>query len=853
MMNISRSIKYKIIALIAFILLLSQFISFVTTFYNINKSNKRNVKDSFSRAEQVISTLVDKERERLGNQAKLVGIQPVLVAVADTQDEETIVDSVSEFQGSLGLEFFDVYDTDGDFMAGTDETSNHYREGLGKSLASLALGGEIISAFAKRDGKLVIIAAGPIGKPPATTGAMVIGVNISDLFATKVRDLTSAETSFILEDGIKASSLESGDRDKFFQEVVKMRTENKNSSIVNDYQLKKLALNDFKGEKLGDILIKVSLKESQEFFKNLVLLIFLAAILVFTFFLFIGAKFSKNITEPIVDLQNTASRIEESLDFSIRVKEQGRDEIFTLSHVFNKLLGEIEKNHQKLKEYSRTLEDKVEARTRELAKSNEAMTDLLNNLDEGFMVFDRAGIVQKGSSRAAHRFFSMDPTGKEFYKVLHLDEDESAKDMKEWHELMFDNETLDFDSLAAVGPKSFTKVDGRYVRLEYRAIYDKEHRLSKIICIAADKTQEMKLAREAEKEKATAKLVMSILEDKGAFIDFVIECRRIIVDLRAHLECAKEDLNLDYLFRYMHTIKGGSASYHFIEPAKKAHELENVLQELQMMDREALYAKLNYIKEGTEEVIKLFEKTLSDHANVIGEIDEGKSAKLIDHDVINNVYKDLSGELSEKSKALESYRNFFLLEDISHLFSRYEKIVHRVAEDQSKSVKFNLEGSGIFVDTSIYKSLVASCIHIFRNAVDHGIEDMMTREMFGKSPEARIDVKIQRSGDHFFVIVEDDGQGIDHKRIGKLAIEKGLLTQEELESLDEAQIIQLIFHAGFSTKEEVSETSGRGVGLDSVMFEAKKLGGMVVVKTVEGEGSQFIIKIPIINGMELAG
>ena len=130
--------------------------------------------------------------------------------------------------------------------------------------------------------------------------------------------------------------------------------------------------------------------------------------------------------------------------------------------------------------------------------------------------------------------------------------------------------------------------------------------------------------------------------------------------------------------------------------------------------------------------------------------------------MIKSVYDDISKEVQENSKALELYRNKFILEDVLKPLGRYEKVVQRVAEDQAKQVNIVLNKSQIFVDNNKYKSLVAACIHVFRNAVDHGIEDSATREMIGKPGQAKIEISGKNINDkEVEITVQDDGQGVD--------------------------------------------------------------------------------------------
>jgi two-component system chemotaxis sensor kinase CheA len=136
-------------------------------------------------------------------------------------------------------------------------------------------------------------------------------------------------------------------------------------------------------------------------------------------------------------------------------------------------------------------------------------------------------------------------------------------------------------------------------------------------------------------------------------------------------------------------------------------------------------------------------------------------------------------------------------------------------------------------------------MHLIRNAIDHGVEDEPTRVAAQKQPLSRLTVHAYQRGNQVVLEISDDGRGIDHELLGKVAVERGVLSKDELDELSPRDMLELIFMPAFSTRADVSDVSGRGVGLDVVKTNVQRLGGTVEVRTVIGTGTTFMITLPI--------
>jgi two-component system chemotaxis sensor kinase CheA len=169
-----------------------------------------------------------------------------------------------------------------------------------------------------------------------------------------------------------------------------------------------------------------------------------------------------------------------------------------------------------------------------------------------------------------------------------------------------------------------------------------------------------------------------------------------------------------------------------------------------------------------------------------------------------------------------------------------------LAKQQDKLIEIKIDKSDIHINPDLYKEFFSSLLHVFRNAIDHGIESREERIAKNKKEKATLYILFDRIGDNTFkTIIKDDGKGIDPKVIKDIASQKENLKSIEFGSLSEKEIIQLIFRPGFSSKEEVSEISGRGVGMDAVKTEVEKLEGTIKVDSKIDIGTKFEIVLPI--------
>jgi two-component system chemotaxis sensor kinase CheA len=185
------------------------------------------------------------------------------------------------------------------------------------------------------------------------------------------------------------------------------------------------------------------------------------------------------------------------------------------------------------------------------------------------------------------------------------------------------------------------------------------------------------------------------------------------------------------------------------------------------------------------------------------------------------------------------------MQPIGRLFKKYPRLARDLARSLGKDVELVLIGEETEMDKTMIEDLNDPLVHLVRNAVDHGVETIAERLAAGKPEKSMVELSARQEGDHILITIVDDGRGMQPEVIRNKAIEKGLLTSEMANTLDEDKCLELIFLPGFSTKDEISSVSGRGVGMDVVKTNIQKLNGTINIISEPGKGSVFAISLPL--------
>ena len=185
------------------------------------------------------------------------------------------------------------------------------------------------------------------------------------------------------------------------------------------------------------------------------------------------------------------------------------------------------------------------------------------------------------------------------------------------------------------------------------------------------------------------------------------------------------------------------------------------------------------------------------------------------------------------------------MQPIKKVFGRFPRLVRDLARQLKKEIALELVGEETDLDKNLVEALADPLVHLVRNAVDHGVETPEEREASGKSRGGKVILAAEQEGDHILLSISDDGKGMDPAVLRAKAVEKGLMDKDAADRLSESDCYNLIFAPGFSTKTEISDVSGRGVGMDVVKTKISQLNGSINIYSAKGQGSKIVIKVPL--------
>ncbi|MGG1661398.1 chemotaxis protein CheW [Brevibacillus sp. NRS-1366] len=225
-------------------------------------------------------------------------------------------------------------------------------------------------------------------------------------------------------------------------------------------------------------------------------------------------------------------------------------------------------------------------------------------------------------------------------------------------------------------------------------------------------------------------------------------------------------------------------------------------------------------------------------------IDRGRLEQLA-REIGKSELQETVEHMSRISGDLQSIILTMRMVPVEQVFNRFPRMIRDLQKDLNKKVNLEIYGAETELDRTVIDEIGDPLNHLLRNSLDHGIESPADRKKAGKPEEGTIELRAFHSGNHVFIEIKDDGAGINKDKVLKKALERGIVNQATADTMSDKQIHELLFAAGFSTADVISDISGRGVGLDVVKSKIESLGGSVAVDSVRGQGTTFLIQLPL--------
>ena len=462
------------------------------------------------------------------------------------------------------------------------------------------------------------------------------------------------------------------------------------------------------------------------------------------------------------------------------------------------------------------LEKIVQKRTQQLDQRNQDMRLVLDNVSQGLMTISLDGEISSEHSAILSKWFEGIVEGANVIDVVREHDAEVAM----WVGLSLEAIKDDFMPLElslSQMPNSL-KLGDNTLHMEYAPIFY-DDKLEKLLVTFTDITARLRQQALEQEQREFVSLISKSYEDRAAFLGFIEEGREIIKEL-ASSDITKPSAVLK---REIHTLKGNSGFFGLQSIASLCHSLENAIQDGiasqmrkthgQLLDGwQRIEDRMSLFLENQERSIAVEKSALE---KLMADILKGKARKAILQRVQSWRYGSVEQRLQNFAK------------QSSELAKKLDKPVPTV------QIKCN----EIFYDPSLWNGFWSSFVHVVRNAVDHGIESAEERVDAGKAQEGRIVLSAQIKKDEFIIEVEDDGGGIKWDKLRAKAEKLGL---EDVET----NPVKILFMDGVSSRDSVSDTSGRGVGMAAVYSECTNLGGSINVFSTPNQGTKFSFRFP---------
>ena len=463
----------------------------------------------------------------------------------------------------------------------------------------------------------------------------------------------------------------------------------------------------------------------------------------------------------------------------------------------------------------------------------QALRTILDSSGQGLFTFGSDFQVQPDYSQGCRVIFGEEIEGKEVDHLLFPNAKDMAEEFRQGLTLFFRGKSKASVIFDLLEKETFLK--GRFITIGYR-----EAGPGKILCVLTDVTVDRQLSDRTRADESTRTLVLRALGNKHFFAGLLSDAEELFTSLRGYEERAATKEEAQTLLAAIHTFKGNCGFFGFSVTQEVAHDFEYAISDAQVLGEELDYRDLSLD----------LKKAYYQELNIITEaLGKGWLAEaggiVIPRPVYDKVAKYISRKFSDETHLVDVLEHFRKM-PLKDLFSRFPFVAQATAEKLGKKIapmQVQVVGGDLRVVPDRLDGLVSACVHIVNNMVDHGIELSYVREANGKPPEGRLALKIVREARSVVFQFMDDGQGVSLADVEARAKSLGLIEADAQPAPRE--LLQVLFKSGFSTRDEATEVSGRGIGLAAVRVEAEKLGGRVEVQSKPNAGTTFEIILPI--------
>ena len=560
-------------------------------------------------------------------------------------------------------------------------------------------------------------------------------------------------------------------------------------------------------------------------------------LIAFTLIVIVFLMTYRVVLEPLkklnIGLQNFFLFLQNKKDNTKKIIINTNDEFGQMAKSLNENIIVSAKLHEEIYELNVNLEDKIKIKTQEVSR-------LLNNAGQGFLTFDKSFSIDEEYSNECEKLLGDDIKNKDISAILFNDEDKAKYFKEDILDMLNQKDKVIQRSLLSLLPDQLI-LNKRALKIEYKILED-----DKIMMILTNISAQKKLEKRVLKEQKVLKMIVSVVSDSDIFYDTIKSYKYFCKNIYKNIDKSKIPLkNIQDCFRTIHTFKGAFLQLYMNNTASSLHKVESQLNDLLVLSKEISNDKLEeylnnidfigFMKDDISNINKLLGDKFLEHENFLS----------LDKRIIKNIENQY--EMLLKHNDINDKYSLSLLDDIKYLSQKslssqlnpYINLSMQLANKLEKEIyEFEIVGDESICMNDSYKPFIKSLIHVFRNSLDHGIETAERRVELDKDEIGTISCMFNMSNNELQIIIADDGAGIDKDKI----ISK---VDEDISHLGDKEIYQYIFKDNLSTKDEVTDLSGRGVGMSAVKAELEKIHGDVNIESTLNIGTKFIFKIPV--------
>ena len=503
--------------------------------------------------------------------------------------------------------------------------------------------------------------------------------------------------------------------------------------------------------------------------------------------------------------------------------------------------------NRQLQEVNAGLEQRVKERTQDLETANVRLTviqaavrNLLDNAEQGFLTIDQNLVIGEQSSAACDAILGEAPAGKPIVELLcrEMPHDQASAMRATLASAFQDSDDFIRELKLGLLPAAF-ELGGKFIKASYKMLSD-----SQLMLILTDVTETTRLAAQVERDRLRLEMVVLAFTENEAFTALIGEYREFVdAELASLLQRIAEPGTVSELYRQFHTFKGLLAQFSFHRSPQCLHSFETALSEKNSWTADAAREVF------TPEILQTaFQLDIDSIADVLGPDFLSSDRRLSLSQAQLKTMKQVAGEaLASECRVSPSVRQV-LRElaalgglDVKSALALHGRGAAALATRLEKEMgPAAIDGDTTSLEPEIYGPFLRSLVHVFRNAVDHGLEAPEARLSAGKPAEGTIRCDVSSDDQGLQIAIEDDGRGVDRQRLEERLIASGV-PQAQAAGMS---VESLMFREGLSSRDNADEISGRGVGLAAVKAELDRLGGSVWVETGQGAGTRLRFHLP---------